>query len=174
MAAERSANTSTSSPGSWVEQSAALRKAAEGKLSGARKEFDRRNQRNSEKLDKLSAALETLVLSPLSEAVRGAAGKIPFIVKQFHLSERRQSSLSLSLQTCGGAAEGDGCSGSPCGGLGCGGEGGAPRCGGEGCGGLVAASHAALTSARDRDRQVVAAGHEVDELSRLVSQRGGV
>ncbi|XP_040031381.2 laminin subunit beta-1b [Gasterosteus aculeatus] len=138
VAAERSANTSTSSPGSWVEQSAALRKAAEGKLSGARKEFDRRNQRNSEKLDKLSAALETLVLSPLSEA------------------------------TCGGAAEGDGCSGSPCGGLGCGGEGGAPRCGGEGCGGLVAASHAALTSARDRDRQVVAAGHEVDELSRLV------
>ncbi|KAM8907948.1 laminin subunit beta-1b isoform 2-T2 [Spinachia spinachia] len=138
LVAEVNSNFSTSGPGSPVEESAALRRAAEEKLSAARKEFDRKHQRNSQKLDKLESELETLDLSPLSET------------------------------TCGAAAEGDGCSASPCGGLGCAGEGGAPRCGGGGCGGLVAASQTALRSATQLDQEILAAGQEVDELSRLV------
>uniref|UniRef100_A0A3B4X3R9 Laminin, beta 1b n=1 Tax=Seriola lalandi dorsalis TaxID=1841481 RepID=A0A3B4X3R9_SERLL len=76
--------------------------------------------------------------------------------------------LTLSLQTCGGAAEGDGCSGSPCGGLGCAGADGAPQCGGEGCQGLVTTSQTALKSAKDLDQEILAAMQEVDKLSRMV------
>lgn len=76
----------------------------------------------------------------------------------------------LSLQTCGGAAEGLGCLGSPCGGLGCLGEDGAPQCGGKECGGVVMTSQTALKSAKDLDQEIVAAMQEVDKLSRMVSK----
>lgn len=76
----------------------------------------------------------------------------------------------LSLQTCGGAAEGNNCSSSPCGGLGCVGEDGAPQCGGEGCKGLVSTCQTALKSAKDLDQEILAAMQEVDKLSLLVSE----
>ncbi|KAK9525878.1 hypothetical protein VZT92_016551 [Zoarces viviparus] len=136
--AEHRANASTSNPRSTVEESATVRKATEDKLSAAQKEFDRKHQRNSQKLDKLSSELNTFDLSPLGE------------------------------KTCGGAAEGDGCSGSPCGGLGCVGEDGAPQCGGDGCEGLVTTSQTGLKSAKDLDREILAASQEVDKLSRMV------
>uniref|UniRef100_A0A8D3C297 Laminin, beta 1b n=1 Tax=Scophthalmus maximus TaxID=52904 RepID=A0A8D3C297_SCOMX len=138
--AELRANASVSDPGNTAEQSAAVRRATEEKLSGGQKEFDRRHQKNSQKLEKLSGELDKFDLSPLGEKVR----------------------------TCGGAAEGAGCAGSPCGGLGCVGEDGAPRCGGEGCEGVVATSHTAVKSAKDLDREILAAMQEVDKLSRMV------
>ncbi|XP_070784749.1 laminin subunit beta-1b [Enoplosus armatus] len=134
--AELSANASTSNPGNTVEQSSTVRKATEDKLRSSQKEFDRKHQRNSQKLDKLSNELDTFDLSPLSN------------------------------KTCGGAAEGDGCSGSPCGGLGCVGEDGAHQCGGEGCGGLAMTSQTALKSAKNLDQEILAAMQEVDKLSR--------
>ncbi|XP_037616081.1 laminin subunit beta-1-like [Sebastes umbrosus] len=136
--AELRANISTSNPGNTVQASAAVRKATEDKLSSAQKEFNRKHQRNSEKLDKLSTELDKSDLSPLSEKM------------------------------CGGAAEGDECSGSPCGGLGCAGDDGAPRCGGEGCGGLVTTSQTALKSSKDLDQEILTAMQEVDKLSRMV------
>nr|XP_046234781.1 laminin subunit beta-1b isoform X1 [Scatophagus argus] len=135
--AEHRANASTSNPGNILEQSAAVRKDTEDKLSISQKEFDRKHQRNLKKLDKLSTELDQFDLSPLSE------------------------------QMCGGAAEGDSCSGSPCGGLGCVGKDGA-RCGGEGCRGLVTTSQSALKSAKDLDQEILTAMQEVDKLSRMV------
>ncbi|XP_076016179.1 laminin subunit beta-1b [Genypterus blacodes] len=138
MTAEFRANTSTINPGNTVEQSAALRRTTEDKLSSSQKEFDRKHQRNSQKLDKLSDELSEFDLSGLSQT------------------------------TCGGAAEGEECSSAPCGGVGCVGEDGASRCGGEGCKGLVPASQTALKSAKDFDQEIVAAMQEVDKLSRMV------
>uniref|UniRef100_A0A7N8YIY6 Laminin, beta 1b n=1 Tax=Mastacembelus armatus TaxID=205130 RepID=A0A7N8YIY6_9TELE len=140
--AELHANASTSDPSSTVAQSATVRKSTEDKLSSSQKEFDRKHQRNSQKLDKLSNELDKFDLAPLSE------------------------------KTCGAAAEGDGCAASPCGGLGCVGEDGAPKCGGEGCKGLVTTSETALKSAKDFDKEILAAMQEVDKLSRMVSASG--
>ncbi|XP_030575702.1 laminin subunit beta-1b [Archocentrus centrarchus] len=78
--AEMRANASTSDNGNTVEQSAAVRQATEGKLSSRQKDFDRKHQRNEQKLDKLSKELDKFSLSSISEKI------------------------------CGGAAEGDGCS----------------------------------------------------------------
>uniref|UniRef100_A0A3Q3MER3 Laminin, beta 1b n=1 Tax=Mastacembelus armatus TaxID=205130 RepID=A0A3Q3MER3_9TELE len=141
--AELHANASTSDPSSTVAQSATVRKSTEDKLSSSQKEFDRKHQRNSQKLDKLSNELDKFDLAPLSE------------------------------KTCGAAAEGDGCAASPCGGLGCVGEDGAPKCGGEGCKGLVTTSETALKSAKDFDKEILAAMQEVDKLSRMVWEASG-
>ncbi|KAM9846074.1 laminin subunit beta-1b [Aulostomus maculatus] len=136
--AELRANASTVDPGNTVEQSATVRKATEDKLKSSQKEFDRKHQRNSQKLDKLSNELDTFDLIPLSQ------------------------------KTCGSAAEGDSCSSSTCGGLGCSNEDGTPRCGGEGCEGLVTASQTAIKSAKNLDKEILDAMQEVDKLSRMV------
>uniref|UniRef100_A0AAQ5YRG6 Laminin, beta 1b n=1 Tax=Amphiprion ocellaris TaxID=80972 RepID=A0AAQ5YRG6_AMPOC len=79
--AELRSKAATTDPGNTVETSAQVRKATEDKLSSSQKEFDRKHQRNTQKLDKLSKEMDKFDLSPLSE------------------------------KTCGGAAaEGDGCS----------------------------------------------------------------
>ncbi|XP_051807806.1 laminin subunit beta-1b [Acanthochromis polyacanthus] len=79
--AELRSKAATTDPGNTVESSAQVRKATEDKLSSSQKEFDRKHQRNTQKLEKLSEDMEKFELSPLSE------------------------------KTCGGAAdEGDGCS----------------------------------------------------------------
>lgn len=136
--AEARANRSTTIPGNTVEVSAAVRKATEDKLSSTKKDFDRKHQRNSQKLDKLDKELNEFDLSPLSTKI------------------------------CGGAAEGESCPASSCGGLGCGGTDGEAQCGGDGCKSLITSSKTALKSATDLDQDIDAAMLEVDKLSRMV------
>ncbi|XP_062339729.1 laminin subunit beta-1b [Osmerus eperlanus] len=136
--AEHRANVSTSNPGNTVEESAKLRRAAEDKLSKSQKEFDRKQQRHTQKLEKLAKDLDAFDLS------------------------------GLSKQTCGAEGGVEGCDGSPCGGLGCVGEDGTHHCGGEGCEGLVTTSQTALKSSKDLDQDILTAMQEVDELSRMV------
>lgn len=78
-AAELHAKAAASDPGNTVELSATVRKAAEDKMSSSQKEFDRKNQRHAQKLDKLYKEMDKLDLSP------------------------------LSVKLCGGAAQGDSC-----------------------------------------------------------------
>lgn len=136
--AEVRANFSTAIPGNTVEISAAVRKTTEDKLSSSKKEFDRKHQRNSQKLEKLDNELSAFDLS------------------------------LLSTKICGGAAEGESCPGSPCGGLGCGSKDGESQCGGDGCKSLITSSQTALKSAKDLDKDIDAAMQEVDKLSRMV------
>ncbi|XP_051911890.1 laminin subunit beta-1-like isoform X1 [Hippocampus zosterae] len=142
LRAEIRVNASSGDPGNTVEQSAVLRTVTEEKLNGSRKEFDRKHQRNTQKMDKLKNELEKLDLS------------------------------NLSKKMCGTAADGDECAGSACGGLGCAGKDGVARCGGEGCQGLVAITQTALKSAKELDEEILAAVQEVDKLSRTVWEAG--
>ncbi|XP_026002832.1 laminin subunit beta-1b isoform X2 [Astatotilapia calliptera] len=73
--AEQRTNASTSDPGNTVKQSVAVRKATEDKLSSTKKEFDRKQQRNMQKLDKLSKELDKFSLSSLSEKICGGASE---------------------------------------------------------------------------------------------------
>lgn len=68
--AERRSTASTSGPGSPLQESAALRKTAGDKLSRSQRDFDRKNQRHTQKLEKLSKELEKLNLTHLSEKVK--------------------------------------------------------------------------------------------------------
>lgn len=133
-------------------------------MSSSEKEFDRKQQRNLKKLEKLSKDLDQFNLSAFSEQVRNN-----FLLKVF-CKKATFLTFILSLQTCGGAAEGENCSSSLCGGLGCVGEDGAPLCGGDECGGLVSTSRTALKSAKDLDQEILTAMQEVDKLSGLVSE----
>lgn len=73
--AEQRTNASTSDPGNTVKQSVAVRKATEDKLSSRKKEFDRKQQRNIQKLDKLSKELDKFSLSSLSDKICGGASE---------------------------------------------------------------------------------------------------
>lgn len=74
--AEQRTNASTSDPGNTFKQSVAVRKATEDKLSSRKKEFDRKQQRNMQKLDKLSKELDKFSLSSLSDKVRTLEDRI--------------------------------------------------------------------------------------------------
>lgn len=137
-------------------------------MSESEAEFDRKHQRNMKKLDKLSEELEQFDLTALSEQVRKTLNSAHFPADVPKVGLKRAN--ILSLQTCGGAAEGDGCSGSPCGGLGCTGEDGAPMCGGEECKGFMTASHTGLRSAKNLDQEIIASMQEVDKLSSMVRE----
>uniref|UniRef100_A0A3B4BHD9 Uncharacterized protein n=1 Tax=Periophthalmus magnuspinnatus TaxID=409849 RepID=A0A3B4BHD9_9GOBI len=132
------ANIATAIPGNTVAISGAVRKATEDKLTSSKKDFDRKHQRNLQKMEKLENELNAFDLS------------------------------SLSPKICGGAAEGESCSGSPCGGLSCMSKDGEFHCGGEGCKSLVTTSETALKSANDLDKNIDMAMQEVDKLSKLV------
>lgn len=69
MMAELRANASTSNPGNTLEQSATGRRTTEVHMASSEKEFDRKQQKNLKKLDKLSTELDQMDLSPLSEQV---------------------------------------------------------------------------------------------------------
>lgn len=79
--------------------------------------------------------------------------------------------LCLSLQTCGGTADGGSCSDSPCGGLLCDNEEGASHCGGDGCRGALPTSLNAMKSAKNLDQEIQTAMKEVDKLSRMVREK---
>ncbi|XP_072566065.1 laminin subunit beta-1-like [Paramormyrops kingsleyae] len=69
--AEALANASTTDPGSTVEQSAAIRRAAEDRMNGSRAQFSRTQEEDARRLDDLAVQLETLGLSKLSEKTCG-------------------------------------------------------------------------------------------------------
>uniref|UniRef100_A0A8C8CL38 Laminin subunit beta-1-like n=1 Tax=Oncorhynchus tshawytscha TaxID=74940 RepID=A0A8C8CL38_ONCTS len=136
--AEIRVNQTTSYPDNTLEQSATLRREAEARLSQNQAEFDLRQQKHTERLERLTMELETLDLSELSK------------------------------QTCGAAGGEEGCAASPCGGVGCVSEDGTHRCGGDGCDGLVTQTQSTLKTAKDFDQEILSTMQEVDKLSRMV------
>uniref|UniRef100_A0A4W5NSW2 Laminin subunit beta 1 n=1 Tax=Hucho hucho TaxID=62062 RepID=A0A4W5NSW2_9TELE len=136
--AEIRANQTTSYPDNTLEQSATLRREAEARLSQNQAEFDLRQQKHTERLERLTTELNTLDLSELSK------------------------------QTCGAAGGEEGCAASPCGGVGCVSEDGTLRCGGEGCDGLVTQTQSTLKRAKVFDQEILSTMQEVDKLSRMV------
>lgn len=79
MMAEISANASTTNRGNTVERSAEVRKDTEDKLSSNQKVFDRKHQRNTQKLEKLSNELKNFDLSLLGEKVSNTGGLQDFV-----------------------------------------------------------------------------------------------
>lgn len=69
MMSELRGNISTSDPGNTLENSATTRQKTEESLAKVQKHFDRKHERNVEKLDKLVTDLNQLDLSPLSKQV---------------------------------------------------------------------------------------------------------
>uniref|UniRef100_A0A8C7DWD0 Laminin subunit beta 1 n=1 Tax=Oncorhynchus kisutch TaxID=8019 RepID=A0A8C7DWD0_ONCKI len=136
--AEIRVNQTTSYPDNTLEQSATLRREAEARLNQNQAEFDLRQQKRTERLERLTMELETLDLSELSK------------------------------QTCGAAGGEEGCAASPCGGVGCVSEDGTNRCGGDGCDGLVTQTQSTLKIAKDFDQEILSTMQEVDKLSRMV------
>lgn len=85
--AEMRTKASTSDAGNTVEQSAAVRQATEDKLSSRQKDFDRKHQRNEQKLDKLSKELGKFTLSSISEKVR---------TLEDHVLQKKKTSLKVT------------------------------------------------------------------------------
>lgn len=67
--AEIRVNRTTSYPDNTLEQSATLRREAEARLSQNQAEFDLRQQKHTERLERLTTELDTLDLSELSKQV---------------------------------------------------------------------------------------------------------